>query len=179
MSSLAHCLEKYGNLLTDYEKKLLQDSAQVYRKEGFKAKIANASAVEDILRDLESERDDIVIQIKANVPDNVDVDAILGLKAEPQTEILKRPSIEVKEVEEPTQTTLITEEAPFELKGEEPPPKVLGPQHKKAVFPTEKIPTGTSGEQVSLLPPKAGEQITLLEGIEKAAKNARFKRHNY
>jgi len=45
------------------------------------------------------------------------------------------------------QASLIKEEAPFELTREQAPPKTLGPQHKKAVFPTENIPTGTTGKQ--------------------------------
>jgi len=67
-----------------------------------------------------------------------------------------------KEVK-PTQDTLIKGEPKFELKGEEAPPKRLGPQGKKATFPTEKIKTEVTGEQVSLLPKREGEQINLSE----------------
>jgi len=50
------------------------------------------------------------------------------------------------------QESLIKEEAPFELTREQAPPKTLGPQHKKAVFPEGKIPTGTIGKQKGILP---------------------------
>jgi len=93
MSSLARCLEIHGKSLSALEIKALNDAADAYRKEGFKAEVSNASAVEDILKDLESERADIVSQVLKQKPE---------LKAvfEPETE--KAPVKEpVKAIEKP------------------------------------------------------------------------------
>jgi len=73
---------------------------------------------------------------------------------------------------EKSQQSLITEEAPFELTREEAPPKTLGPQHKKAVFPTEARKVATTGTPRSLFPEeipetKKGETFNLEELIEK------------
>jgi len=81
------------------------------------------------------------------------------------------------------------EEAPFELKPTEPTPEekiaigkergeIVAPEKakKKPVIPTEKIPVATKGEQVSLLPPVKGEQITiegLIDSIKDTLKNER------
>ena len=75
------------------------------------------------------------------------------------------------------------EEAPFELKPTEPTPEekiaiakergeIVAPEKekKRAVIPTEKIPVATKGEQVSLLPPVAGEQVTIEGKIEEKKK---------
>ena len=84
-------------------------------------------------------------------------------------EIFEEEFNEVSEEVKPTQVSLIEKEAPFELKGEEPPPKLVGPLGKKAVFPTEKIRVGPRGEQVSLIKRK-GEQVTIGEKIEEKDK---------
>jgi len=76
-------------------------------------------------------------------------------------EIFEEEYNKLSEEIKPTQATLIKGEPKFELKGEEAPPKRLGPQGKKAVFPTEKIKAGTKGKTKTFLPPKAGDQITL------------------
>ena len=65
---------------------------------------------------------------------------------------------------EAIQQETFLEEAPFELKPTEPPPKLRPREPKKVVIPTEKIPVVTKGEQVSLLPPRKGEQATI-EGL--------------
>jgi len=82
---------------------------------------------------------------------------------------------------EPTETFL--DDQGFELKPTEPTPEekiaigkergeIVAPEKakKKPVIPTEKIPVATKGEQVSLLPPVKGEQITIEGAIDEKAK---------
>lgn len=66
MSSLAYCLKKLGGQLSDYEKTQLRDAAKAYRKEGFDPQQSNLSAVEDILKELEVSKQNILRQIKEN-----------------------------------------------------------------------------------------------------------------
>jgi len=97
LSSLSHCLELHTNLFSDEEKNQVRNAAAEYRKEGFDAQIANVSAVEDIIRDLEQERADIVKQatgkkppIKPEVPPKPEVSAIEAEIAETPIEEIER-----------------------------------------------------------------------------------------
>ena len=65
----------------------MKKAAQAYRDEGFKAQVANVSAVEDILKDLEEERNDILGQMGIEKPE-----------VEPISEILEDPKATQKEV---------------------------------------------------------------------------------
>ena len=101
MSSLAHCLKKLGDKLPDGDKESLQKAAGAYLKEGYEARIANTSAVEDLLKDLEVERSDIEGQIRKAVAERGEVKA-------------KKPTA-VKAKKKPTVKTAL--EAQVEIKG--------------------------------------------------------------
>ena len=77
MSSFEYCMRKNGNLLSAFERKSLRESIRNYRKEGYKADSANVSAVEDILRDLNEERSDIIKQIAEALPEGMDLDHVV------------------------------------------------------------------------------------------------------
>ena len=68
MSSLAHCLKTHQKLFTQAEIDQITEAAEAYRKEGYKAEVANASAVEDIIRDLEAELVYIDKQVEGQKP---------------------------------------------------------------------------------------------------------------
>lgn len=78
---------------------------------------------------------------------------------------LKKIDAEILELTKPIQPSLIKEPGPFELKPTEAPPKRLGPQGKKAVFPTEAIKAATKGKQKTLLPKAKGEAYELFESL--------------
>ncbi len=70
MPSLAKCLERVGSKLSDFEKDQIKKSAKAYVDEGYDAKTANLSAVEDVLFDLENEKKNILEQVeKSELPD--------------------------------------------------------------------------------------------------------------
>jgi hypothetical protein len=77
MSSFKYCMQRNGNLLSGYERKTLREAIRAYRKEGYKAELANVSAVEDIIRDLNEERADIISQIKDSIPNDIDLDTVI------------------------------------------------------------------------------------------------------
>lgn len=104
-------------------------------------------------------------------------DDIVTLKNGQTLKIGEDKFIEGARRAKPTQARLIPkEEAKLELKVQEAPPKLVGPLHKKAVFPTEKIKAATKGEQVSLIK-EPGEQTTLYGGLPIHKVGQQFTKH--
>ncbi|MCK4816961.1 hypothetical protein KA005_14425, partial [bacterium] len=67
MSSLAHCIDISG--ISKVEGDKLKAAAKAYHAEGYSAKDANTGAVQDAISAINGEKNDIVEQIKKQLPE--------------------------------------------------------------------------------------------------------------
>lgn len=93
MATLASCIKRHGELLSRPDRESLEKVAKKYIQDGYKPEVANISALEDALTDLELEHKDILDQVR-------DLEgAELAKKAQdqfPWEEVAPRPKPEEK-----------------------------------------------------------------------------------
>ena len=65
MASLANCLKMHARVFSEYEQREVRRAAAAYRNDGLNAKQAEASAVEDVLNELDTETEAIEKQVAA------------------------------------------------------------------------------------------------------------------
>ena len=194
--SLAHCLKKAGDQLSEADKKELREAAQAYRDEGFAAEVANVSAVEDVIQGLEEERADILRQAGEQgwTGEEVQGSGFRVQGKEKEKEAGTPPEAAKKKVAGPSSPAAPTpKETPvhpppespsskevqgsrfkvalMRMKGEIKAPEKVGTK-PKAVIPEGKIKPPTTGKQESLLPPEKGETLDIFEaGVDKVGES--------